>query len=222
MSYFSDALDFAGGLLGYQSSKDINTANRDLQYAYATRGLGWKIKDAARYGIHPLAAIGASPTPMPSIPMQNPMSHLSSAFSSIADRMHDSEQGTIDKQIKTYVLAEAQRRALDSKYDYQLLIPVEHPHQPGVKWWAFNSRYQAFGAFANTVVMAANADQAMELMGNKLGDKAKTLIEEFKKTNREELDKKFKDKPIFDDIDDETVEQKPTKTNDGRNWYDLY
>lgn len=37
----------------------IRDKNREMQLDFAKNGLGWKIEDAARYGISPLAAIGS-------------------------------------------------------------------------------------------------------------------------------------------------------------------
>jgi len=69
-----------------------------------------------------------------------------------------------------------------------------------------NSRYQAFGQFANTVVMAANYDQALEIMGDKIGDKGKAMIEGHKQSNIKKRDKQFSPKSkkpgasIYDDF----------------------
>lgn len=206
LTSLAPGLDFVGGLLGMNSQKEINQQNWKNQIHMAKHGLGYRIKDAAKYGIHPLAAIGAIPGPSATIPMQNEMSHMSSALKSMAQAGYSDKDGAVDAQIKQYVLAEAKRKALDSKYDYSLLIPVEHPQYPGIKWWGFNSRYQAFGSFANTVVMASNYDQALELMKQNVDEKTKAIIDEHKQKNVKKRNKQFSPKSkkpganIYDDM----------------------
>jgi len=63
-SIISAGASLAGGLLANKGQKSVNSQNVDMQYDFAKNGLGWKIEDAKKYNIHPLAAIGA-PTVMP-------------------------------------------------------------------------------------------------------------------------------------------------------------
>lgn len=58
-------VDFGMGLVqnNQQSNaaKDAGYANADLQREFAQNSISWKIDDAARRGIHPLAALGVQP-----------------------------------------------------------------------------------------------------------------------------------------------------------------
>lgn len=59
-------LQFAGDVLGGRANRraqlQIASENRDLQREFARNGIMWKIEDAMRMGISPLAALGASGT----------------------------------------------------------------------------------------------------------------------------------------------------------------
>lgn len=196
---FLPAAILAGGALQAYGAYQANKSNVSMQENYARHGLGWRIEDAKKYGVHPLAAIGASPGPMPTIPMQNVFSGLSSAISSLP-------QGTsgIDERLKMYALEEAKRRANDSQYDYELLIPVRHKDMPGQTLWAFNPRYLAYGTFATSVVMAANKDMALKLFEDQLDSKEKgalnSAIQHVKKYNRQRKTKRL-EVPEISNID---------------------
>lgn len=49
-----------GGLFGKSSAKKANEQNIQLQKDFAQKGIQWKVKDAIKAGIHPLAALGAN------------------------------------------------------------------------------------------------------------------------------------------------------------------
>lgn len=51
-----------GGLFGKKSAEKANEQNIKLQKEFAQNGIAWKVADAKRAGIHPLAALGASTT----------------------------------------------------------------------------------------------------------------------------------------------------------------
>jgi hypothetical protein len=180
---YGDILKLGGSVLTAVAGSQSDINNAKMQYEFAKNGLSWKIRDAAKHGIHPLAAIGASPTPMPTVPMSGSLSGLSSALTTIGNM--DNSGKIVEKQIQKYVLAQLQREALNAKWDYSLLIPVDHPQYPGLKFWGFNSKYNTYGTFPNMAVMAANAEQALELMKEEMTPKqkaeAKKAIEDAKK-----------------------------------------
>jgi hypothetical protein len=160
-----------GGLLSLLGQNSANHSNRSMQYDMAKNGLSWKIQDAAKHGIHPLAAIGAAPGPMPTIPMQNSLAGMSTALVNHANTL--GSQDPVSAQIKQYTLDQLRRESENAKWDYSLLIPVDHPQYPGLKFWGFNQRYQSYGTFANGVVLAANKDQALELLKGQMSEKEK-------------------------------------------------
>lgn len=49
-----------GGLFGNQQKKEGQEREIELQKEFAQNGLRWKVEDAQRAGIHPLAALGSS------------------------------------------------------------------------------------------------------------------------------------------------------------------
>lgn len=49
-----------GGLFGNQQKKEGQEREIELQREFAQNGLRWKVEDAQRAGIHPLAALGAT------------------------------------------------------------------------------------------------------------------------------------------------------------------
>jgi hypothetical protein len=61
--------DILGGRKDRQSVRDTNSANIAMQKEFAQQGIGWKVADAKKAGIHPLFALGAS-THSPSIALQ--------------------------------------------------------------------------------------------------------------------------------------------------------
>lgn len=59
MSFFDFAGGLLGGLINANETRKANQNNANLQREFAQNSLSWKIEDAKRAGIHPLAAIGA-------------------------------------------------------------------------------------------------------------------------------------------------------------------
>lgn len=60
-------MQLAGALLGRKSAKEANEINRQnaldnirLQQEFAQNAIQWKVKDAEKAGLHPLAALGAN------------------------------------------------------------------------------------------------------------------------------------------------------------------
>jgi hypothetical protein len=52
--------DILGGRKDRQATRDANAQNVQMNYDFAQKGIGWKVKDAKKAGIHPLYALGAS------------------------------------------------------------------------------------------------------------------------------------------------------------------
>lgn len=64
MSWFDAFGSFLGGLVGgglnYYSQQKANEDNIKAQREFAQNSISWKVEDAKRAGVHPLAALGAS------------------------------------------------------------------------------------------------------------------------------------------------------------------
>lgn len=65
----SGGLSALGGFMGMEGAKDVNATNAAiaerniaLQREFAQSGIQWRVKDAAKAGVHPLYALGASTT----------------------------------------------------------------------------------------------------------------------------------------------------------------
>lgn len=92
----------AGGLLGNKGTKDAGDQNAALQREFAQNGIQWKVEDAKKAGIHPLAALGVQPfNPAPSYSPQT----------SFADSLVNSSQN-IGRAIDASRSADARREAL--------------------------------------------------------------------------------------------------------------
>lgn len=59
-SLFSAGASLLGGILGNKSADARADQNTELQREFAQNGITWKVQDAQRAGLHPLAALGAS------------------------------------------------------------------------------------------------------------------------------------------------------------------
>lgn len=55
------AFDIAGGQLSAGQNRQTQRANADLQREFAKNGITWRVEDAKRAGLHPLAALGMIP-----------------------------------------------------------------------------------------------------------------------------------------------------------------
>lgn len=101
----SGAGDIAGGLLGYFGQQEATQKNIDMQRDFAQHGIQWKVEDAARAGINPLYALGAS-TSSPGFTIA-PNDHL-------ADMAHNLGQD-ISRSVGSTMSAEdrAKRDAMD-------------------------------------------------------------------------------------------------------------
>lgn len=149
-----------------------NKKNREMQYDMARNGLGWKIEQGQKYGIHPLAAIGAAPTPMPTIPMQNPLSGMSSALTNNTGR------DAIDEELRRHALNAARDEASDRLYRNYLVVPVNYK---GKQLWVFNPRFQSYGTFAQAITFAENADIAKKALMDMIDETSKSMLPSLKK-----------------------------------------
>lgn len=100
MSIFSAIGGIAGALMG-NSAADKNIK---LQKQFAQSGIQWKVEDAKKAGIHPLAALGAQTHSFSPVSIGDPVSSLSNAGQSI-DRAIDatSDQSTRNASYDTAI-----------------------------------------------------------------------------------------------------------------------
>lgn len=168
MAFFTLPTLFKAGMayLQYKGAKNANNQNYSLQQQALNNPLGPRIEEGKKYGIHPLMAIGASPGPMPTVPMQNPLGGLNQLSNMLTQDNH--QDSIIDTQLKHYALQEAKDRAYDRQFEYELLIPVRHKDYPEKTMWAFNSRYLSYGTFPTLITMAANKELALKELSKSL------------------------------------------------------
>jgi hypothetical protein len=164
----------------YGDYQSTNNQNRKMQYEFAKHGLGWRIEDAKKYGIHPLAAIGAAPGPMPTVAMQNPsMANMSSGFTPppVTDPTDNLVKNlTIQNLQNTLKLQESQLKEI-AQSD-QLLIPVQHKDYPGKKVWIWNPRFHVYGTIPTVVTAHGNQDEILKLMRDEApSSKHKSLMD---------------------------------------------
>lgn len=181
-----------GAALGGIGQHQTNQANTHGSRYGMKKGLLHLLRQASHaqaYGIHPLAALGASPNTGPVVPMQNPLGPLSAA---LANQQIDPDTG-INRELKEYALREAKRREADAKWEYSILIPVSHPHLPeGKKLWAFNSKYAMYGLTAQTMVVAANSKEAMSLIFKGATPQQQKYLQELQNQKKRKKLKKHK------------------------------
>lgn len=184
-----------GGIVGGIGTHRQNQENQRLMDRYAKRSTTWTIRQCMAFGIHPAKCMGVNPASGPTIPMQNPLGHVSGA---LAATQIDPDSG-INRELKEYALREAKRQEQDSKWRNSILIPVTHPDlKPGQKLWAFNSRFAMFGTLAQTLVLAKNADQAWNLiMKGATPEERKHLQDMKNKIKRGKRKKQRKEMPPY-------------------------
>jgi hypothetical protein len=61
-SIISGVSSLGGALLGAKSQESASDKNTQYQKEFAQKGIQWKVEDAKKAGIHPLAALGANTT----------------------------------------------------------------------------------------------------------------------------------------------------------------
>lgn len=168
-----------GSALSYLGARNANKQNQlNMDRSYENP-LGPRIEDGKKYGIHPLAAIGATGGYSPTIPMQNELAGVGQMTNMLAQNQQ--KTSIIDEQLKQYALTEAKQRQHDRQYEYELLIPVKHKDYPEKTMWAFNSKYLAYGTFPTLVTMAANKETALNLLKQSLTGAEKQKLEQTQK-----------------------------------------
>lgn len=170
-----------------------NKKNREMQYDMAKNGLGWKIEQAKKYGIHPLAAIGAAPTPMPTIPMQNPLGGFSSALNQTgSDPTEDQlKMLTIENLQNTLKLQKHELEQL--KYSDQLVIPVEHKDFKGKKMWIWNPKFHVYGTIPTLVTAASNQDDIIKTMFKGMDTKQQAEARRQMQRRKKQMSGQFRD-----------------------------
>lgn len=90
------ALDFAGGLIGSSKSSKDAKKNRILQESMAKHGIRWRVDDAKRAGLHPLAALGANIS-MPNPVMSGSGEIISNAMSNMGQNISRAAQAHVTR-----------------------------------------------------------------------------------------------------------------------------
>ena len=114
MSWGSVLGQVAGAIIGGNSTSSANSANIGMNYDFAKNGIQWRVEDAKKAGIHPLAALGAQ-THSPSIGVMADTSvaqGVSAAAQSLAARkQNDLQSQLLEAQIQTQKAAAAKDAA---------------------------------------------------------------------------------------------------------------
>lgn len=86
------AFDVVGGLVQGSANRQTQRANADLQREFAQHGIQWRVDDAKRAGLHPLAALGSFPASSQALSIVDPLgSSLSSAGQNISQAIQRSQ-----------------------------------------------------------------------------------------------------------------------------------
>lgn len=143
-STFAPAI--SGALVGDQATRQANqaancqrAADVTLQKEFAQNGIRWKVEDAKRAGIHPLAALGAqtmsfSPVSSGSIPetgMAQGLSNMGQDISrAVAATQTSQERQLAALQIQSAKL-DVEGKAIDNQLRARQLTPLQGPSFPG-------------------------------------------------------------------------------------------
>lgn len=89
-----------GGLFGSKKAKQQNDDNVKYQKQFAQHGLSWRVDDARRAGIHPVAALGAQGASYSPSAVVDPMGDaMASAGQSIANSVRQKVVSPVDQSI---------------------------------------------------------------------------------------------------------------------------
>lgn len=102
--------NLVGGLIGASESRRAAERNANLQREFAQHGVRWRVQDAQAAGIHPLAALGMSPTEATPVHVgANPAAGIPKA----ADKMFDAvlQEKVQSGRLRAYETMEAKYRA---------------------------------------------------------------------------------------------------------------
>lgn len=114
MGLFSSVLDFAGGLLGMELDRAVAGQDRaeaqrqfNQQMDFQKNATQYRVQDALKAGINPLAALGVSSNVSPTVSTggSQPGHHMSKAMSAIGDMFKskfrlDEESSKLDNEAK--------------------------------------------------------------------------------------------------------------------------
>ncbi|AXH78104.1 MAG: DNA pilot protein [Microviridae sp.] len=93
-------LDILGGQLGAAQNRQSQRFSADLQREFAQHGIQWRIEDAARAGVHPLAAMGMMPASAQPLAIGDVsgegFSRMGQKLSGAIDRVKSQEQKAFD------------------------------------------------------------------------------------------------------------------------------
>lgn len=136
------------GVLGNRSSESAERKNRAMQREFAKHGISWRVADAKRAGLHPLAALGANIASPRAVHVGRDYSFLNKMGQTVAsamDKKYQRKHADVDLEIKK-LEAERLRRTLPPKIpgqgDTDLTtgivstydVPQNKRGSGGVKW----------------------------------------------------------------------------------------
>lgn len=130
--------NLAGGLLGSDATRSANAANVRFQREFAQNGLTWKVEDAKRAGIHPLAALGAStasfsPSVVADTSMGDALKDMGQDISrAVSQTKTDAEKAIIKAQVESWD-ADVAGKKLDNQIKQKQLdqLNMKTPSFPG-------------------------------------------------------------------------------------------
>lgn len=139
MDPFSTALvvgagtQLLGGMFGADESRSNARKDRALQEAFARQGIQWRVEDAKKAGIHPLAALNAQ------IPQYQPVNQgtpIGDAFSNMGQNFSAAASRSLSKEDKMYNQAmqveQVRNAQLKNKLLEHQITSISNSNNPGL------------------------------------------------------------------------------------------
>jgi hypothetical protein len=102
-SIISAGASLIGGALSNRSRESVADQSAALSREFAQHGIRWKVRDAQKAGIHPLAALGVppiSPTIAGSYGTNNGIADAGQAIGNAIDRIKTDDEKAVDELVK--------------------------------------------------------------------------------------------------------------------------
>lgn len=146
--------DLYGGYMSNEFAADQSLAAANLQREFAQMGIQWRVQDAMKAGIHPLAALGASThSGQPTIVGDSMGPAIARAGQTLADRITQKYERQIHERMQVAQLENAKRegmildrqaRNLDQDYIERIEGQRDSAMEPHIQGGRAESWYQRY------------------------------------------------------------------------------
>jgi hypothetical protein len=189
-------LTTASGLIGSEGAARANRRNIRFQRELAQNSVRYRVDDAIRSGINPLAALGVS-TISPSVPIQSTSQPMANSLAQIGQSFNqmgqiaanhaitqDPERNNLEKQLLQAQIFDLQGQNKDALFTKKLQNNPNLPKYGEMVWWPTEAAQNAEGMIPGGMVLFGNTEEFINYIGSQMRKNLQSNVDKGKAINQ--------------------------------------